>query len=126
MTVKHSIRAACLAVLGLAGCAANPGRPASSTVGCAQAVVAALPTDLADPEKHCLASAGIALRCSPFEAWLAGWGKEAGDALGGGDASREDLEANRIGRRCADDADETVETGALLECCRRELGQPGR
>ena len=73
MTVHHSIRAACLAVLGLAG-----------------------------------------------------WGKEVGDAFGGGNPSREDLEANRIGRRCAKGAGETVDTGALLECCRRELGQPGR
>jgi hypothetical protein len=99
---------------------------APSTVGCAQAVVAALPPGLTDPEKHCLASAGIALRCSRLEAWLAGWGKEAGDALGGGDPSLEDVEANRIGRRCADGAGETGDTGALLACCRRELGRPGR
>jgi hypothetical protein len=121
--VKPWIGATCLAALGLAGCAASPERPAQSTVGCAQAVVAAMPPDLNDPERHCLASAGIAVRCSQFEAWLAGWGKEAGDALGGGDASREDVEANRIGRRCADNAGETVDTGVLLECCRRGLGQ---
>jgi hypothetical protein len=121
--LKHSIGVTCLAALGLAGCAASPERPAPSTVGCAQAVVAALPPGLNDPEKHCLASAGIAVRCSQFEAWLAGWGKEARDALGGGDASREDVEANRSGRRCADHAGETVDTGVLLECCRRELGQ---
>lgn len=126
MTAHHSIRVAGLAALGLAGCAANPERPAPSTVGCAQAVVAALPPGLQDPEKHCLASADIALRCSPFEAWLAGWGKEVGDAFGSGDPSREDLEANRLGRRCADDAGETVDAGALLECCRRELGQARR
>jgi hypothetical protein len=113
-------------VLGLAGCAASPERPAPSSAGCAQAVVADLPSGLDDREKHCLASGGIALQCSPFEAWFAGWGKEAGDAFSGGDASREDLEANRIGRRCADHAGETVDTGALLECCRRELGPPGR
>jgi hypothetical protein len=126
VTVHRSIRAACLAVLGIAGCTVSPERPAPSTVGCAQAVVAALPPGLEDPEKHCLASAGIVLRCSSLEAWLAGWGKEVGDAFGGGDPSREDLEANRVGRRCANDAGGTVEAGALLECCRRELGQRGR
>ena len=126
MRLKHSIRASCLAVLGIAGCAASPERPAPSTVGCAEAVVAALPPGLDDPGKHCLASAGIALQCSRLEAWLAGWGKEVGDAFGGGDPSSEDLDANRIGRRCAKGAGETVDTGALLECCRRELGQPGR
>jgi hypothetical protein len=109
-------------VLGLAGCAASPGRPASSSVGCAQAVVAALPPGLDDAENHCLASAEIARRCSPFEAWLAGWGKEAGDALGGGDASRDDLEANRLGRRCANGEGDAME---LLDCCRRELGPRG-
>lgn len=94
-----------------------------STVGCAEAVVAALPPGLDDLEKHCLASAGIVLQCSRFEAWLAGWGKEARDAMGGGDASREDVEADRIGRRCvaaARDAD------ALLDCCRKGLSAPGQ
>ena len=123
MTVKHTIRAACLAMLALSGCAASPERPAPSTLGCAEAVVAALPPGLDDLEKHCLASAHIALQCSPFEAWLAGWGKEAQDALGGGDASREDVEANRIGRRCANGAGGTA---PLLECCRRELGDRSR
>jgi hypothetical protein len=126
MKVGLAFRTACVAAIGLSGCAASPERPAPSTVGCAQAVVAALPPGLQDPEKHCLASAGIALRCSRLEAWLAGWGKEVGDAFGGGDPSREDLEANRIGRRCANDAGDTVDAGALLECCRRELGPPGR
>ena len=110
-----------LFVATLAGCTGAPGRPEPLTLGCAQAVVAALPAGLTDPEKHCLASAGIARRCSPFEAWLAGWGKEMQDALGGGDAAREDLVANRLGRRCASqpaDADE------MLLCCRRGLGLP--
>jgi hypothetical protein len=116
---KLAIHAACLAALGLAGCAASPERPAASTVGCAEAVVAALPPGLDDLQKHCLASAGITLQCSRFEAWLAGWGKEARDAMGGGDASRDDVEANRIGRRCAAGA---RDTDALLECCRQGLG----
>jgi hypothetical protein len=116
-------RTACLAMIGLSGCVASPERPAPSTVGCAEAVVAALPPGLDDLEKHCLASAGITLQCSGFEAWLAGWGKEARDALGGGDASREDVEANRIGRRCANGAGDSA---ALLDCCRRELNQRSR
>ena len=111
-----------LVASSLAGCASAPERPASSTLGCAQAVVATLPTGLTDPEKHCLASAGIARQCSPFEAWLAGWGKEARDALGGGDAAREDLEANHLGRQCAEKPDDADE---MLECCRRGLGVPG-
>ena len=49
---------------------------------------------------HGLASTGIALQCSRFESWLAGWGKEAGDELGGGDASREDVDA-----RCVEQPD---------------------
>ena len=45
---------------------------------------------------HMVALSG--LQCSRFESWLAGSGNEAGDALGGGDASREDADANRGGR----------------------------
>jgi hypothetical protein len=112
---------AVLLALSLAGCASPPERPASSTLGCAQAVVATLPTGLTDPEKHCLASAGIARQCSPFEAWLAGLGKEARDALGDGDAAREDLKANRLGRQCAEKPDDA---GEMLECCRRGLEVP--
>jgi hypothetical protein len=110
--------AASALLLLLAGCATGPERPAASTVGCAQAVVATLPPGLNDLEKHCLASAGIAQRCSPSEAWFAGWGKELQDALGGGDASRRDLDANRLGRQCAADH---AAPEALADCCRRAL-----
>jgi hypothetical protein len=106
----------------LAGCAAGPQRPATSTLGCARAVVAQLPPGLSDPEKHCVASAGIARQCSSFEAWLAGWGKEVQDAFGGGDASLDDLDADRIGRRCASSPGGP---DALLECCRQALVAPG-
>jgi len=102
-------------VLGSVGCAGNPERPATSSLACARTVVAKLPAGLSDPEKHCLASAGIAHRCSPFEAWAAGWGKELQDAFGRGDASLADLEDDRRGRDCArlsDDPD------AWLRCCR--------
>jgi hypothetical protein len=108
---------ACL-LLGLAGCASTPERAAQSSVGCAKSVVAALPAGLTDPEKHCVTSAGIAQRCSPFEAWLAGWGKEIQDTFGHGDASWEDLGSDRMGRRCASTHDEPE---ALLECCRQAL-----
>jgi hypothetical protein len=107
----------------LAGCAANPERPAASSVGCAQSVVAGLPPGLDDAEKHCLASAGIARGCSTFEAWLAGMGKEVGDLFDDGDASMEDLHANALGRRCA------ASPGgpdALLECCRLGLAGAAR
>lgn len=99
----------------LAGCAGNPQRPASSTVGCARVVVSELPAGLTDPEKHCLASAGIAQQCSEFEAWLAGWGKELQDAFGDGDASFDDLASDRRGRHCAERSGDPDE---LLKCCR--------
>jgi hypothetical protein len=110
-----------LLLLVVEGCAGAPQRPAVSTVACAQAVVNALPPGLTDPEKHCLASAGIARQCSPFEAWLAGWGKEVRDAFGSGDASLEDLVADRLGRQCAS---QPGDPDQLLECCRRALVPP--
>jgi hypothetical protein len=108
--------AACLLpAIACAGCVGHPERPAPSSLECARAVVATLPPGLDDPEKHCVASAGIAIRCSAFEAWLAGWGKEMRDALGGGDASFDDLDENRRGRRCASRGDDP---DAWLQCCR--------
>jgi hypothetical protein len=120
--LRRTANAATAALLLLAGCATGPERPAASTVGCARAVVAALPPGSSDLEQHCLASAGIASRCSPSEAWLAGWGKELQDALGGGDASRRDLDANRHGRQCAAEHEAPE---ALADCCRRALASPG-
>ena len=114
----NTSRAAVLLALCLAGCAGHPQRPAESTLECARAVVAQLPPGLTDPEKHCLASAGIVLQCSRFEAWLAGWGKEVQDAFDGGDASLADLAADRLGRRCAR---QTGEPDGLLRCCREGL-----
>ena len=77
-----------------------------------------MPAGLTDPEKHCVASAGIAMHCSRFEAWLLGYGKELRDALGSGDAAWADVGANRIGRRCAAIH---VTPDALIDCCRRSL-----
>ena len=82
----------------------------------------ALPAGLTDPEKHCVASAGIATHCSQFEAWLLGYAKELRDAFDDGDASLEDLVADRVGRRCA-----AAQAGpeALIECCRQSLPASG-
>lgn len=101
--------------LASAGCAGNPDRPADSSLECVRAVVAALPPGLSDPEKHCLASAGIADRCSLFEAWLAGWGKELRDAFDGGDPSFDDLAHDRRGRHCAREGDDP---DGWRQCCR--------
>ncbi|MCJ7453192.1 MAG: hypothetical protein MUO39_12060 [Steroidobacteraceae bacterium] len=120
MAVRIGIWTGCL-LLVLAGCTSTSQRAAPSTVGCAEAVVATLPAGLTDPEKHCVASASIVQRCSRLEAWLAGWGKEVQDAFGDGDASWDDLAANRIGRRCASTGDGT---DALIECCRQALAAP--
>jgi hypothetical protein len=121
VAARIGIWTGCLLLL-LTGCASAPQRPAWSSVGCAEAVVAALPGGLSDSEKHCVASAGIVQRCSLFEAWLAGWGKEIRDAFGAGDASREDLVADRAGRRCAN---ANVGPDQLIECCRQALVHPG-
>lgn len=105
-------------LLCIAGCASTAQRAAPSTVSCAEVVLAALPAGLTDPEKHCVASAGIAMRCSGFEAWLLGYSKEIRDAFGEDDASWDDLGANRTGRRCA-----ATRPGpdALIDCCRQAL-----
>ncbi len=73
-----------------------------------------VPTDLGDKHRHCLAAGMIARHCSPSEAKLASWGKELGDALGGGDADRRDLDADYAGIECAatSSGDE-----ALRACC---------
>jgi hypothetical protein len=120
--MHRAVVTACLS-FGLAGCASTVDRPAQSSVGCAGAVVATLPAGLTDPEKHCVASAGITRRCSRFEAWLAGWGKEIGDAFGRGDASSDDLAADRAGRRCAVATDGGSDV--LIQCCRDALATPG-
>ena len=117
VAARIGIWSVCL-LLCLAGCATTPDRAARSSVSCANAVAAALPDGLTDPEKHCVASAGITQRCSRLEAWLAGWAKEIGDSFGHGDASWEDLHADRLGRRCASTH---AEPDALTECCRRAL-----
>jgi hypothetical protein len=121
---RHAARAVVLAgalLMASSACTTQHARPAPSTVGCAEAVVAQLPPALTDPEKHCLASALMVQQCSRAEAWLAGWGKEAADALGAGDADWDDLRADRLGRDCAAVEDDA---GQLLACCRSALYTP--
>jgi hypothetical protein len=102
----------------LAACASLPGAPpraATSPLACIRTTVASkVPTEGDDKLRHCLAAGLIARHCSPGEAWLASWGKEAQDVLGPGDADRRDLDADRAGRRCARGA---ADDAALQACC---------
>lgn len=121
---RHAVKTVVLAgtlLAASAACTTQQARPARSTVGCAEAVVGQLPPALTDPEKHCLASALMVQQCSRAEAWLAGWGKEAADAFGAGDADWDDLRADRLGRDCAAADDDAAE---LLACCRRAVHTP--
>jgi hypothetical protein len=54
------------------------------------------------------------LRCSATEAWIAAYGKEPRDLFTSGDASTEDLRADRAGITCAK---ETRDVDALGACC---------
>jgi hypothetical protein len=83
-----------------------------------------------DKLAHCLASAKITLACGARYARFAGVGKEWLDALGAGDASREDLRANGLGRECAAKARAAVDgvtsdgipsDAALTACCEDAL-----
>jgi hypothetical protein len=86
----------------IAGCATPPDRPAVSSYGCMVAVRDSVPKQGYDKRMHCLVSAGIAQRCSIFEADLAGLGKEMHDLFTAGhDASWADWSADRAGIRCA-------------------------
>lgn len=77
-------------------------------------VAAKVPMDLGDKHRHCLAAGMITRHCSPSEARLASWGKELGDALGGGDADRRDLDADYVGIGCARAAHDD---DSLRRCC---------
>ena len=108
-----------MAAAALAACASTLPRAASTPHACMAAVRNALPPDAPDPRKHCLASAGIVLRCSSSEAVMAGWGKEIEDFFGHGDASSEDLKADAAGRACAKRSRDTLipDEVALASCC---------
>jgi len=93
-----------MGVLGalVLGCATPPDRPAVSSYSCMAAVRDSVPKQGYDKRMHCLVSAGIAQRCSIFEADLAGLGKEMHDVFTAGhDASWSDWRADRAGIRCA-------------------------
>jgi hypothetical protein len=100
--------------LALIGCAANPNRPAQSSLSCMRAVRDALPTGIADARAHCLAAGGIAQQCSVIEARIAGAGKEIADIFTGGDPSWADWQADRAGIGCAR---KHRDAQALATCC---------
>jgi hypothetical protein len=114
-------RLGCLVVvaLGLYGCATPPDRPAVSSYSCMVAVRESVPPQGYDKRAHCMVSAGIAQRCSVFEADLAGLGKEFRDVFTpGGDASWADWRADRAGIRCA----KRGRDPAMLAACCAESG----
>ena len=99
----------------LAGCAAQPDRPARSSAGCAEAVVRRhVPAGLYDKRAHCIAGGLIARFCSPTEARLAGFAKELRDLFGGGDADWADWQATRHGVRCAASR---ADVASIIACC---------
>lgn len=109
--------AAVVAPVLLAACLnlGNVERPATSTLGCARAAVAAVVTDeMSDKRKHCVGSANIARVCSVGEARVAAWGKELTDLFGGGDPDVEDLRADRAGVDCAR---QDPDPARVAECC---------
>jgi hypothetical protein len=103
-----------LLVIALAGCASQAARPASSSYGCMVAERDALPHDMPDEQKHCVASGLIARHCSVGEANMAGLGKEFQDLFTGGDASWADWKMDRKGMSCARDAPDDA---AVAQCC---------
>lgn len=115
--VRHALRSllviSLIATLG--ACASTAPRPARSSYGCMQSVIAnKLPAGLTDERAHCLASGLIARYCSYSEAFLAGIGKELRDLLGRGDAEWRDWQADRTGIDCARDARDDDE---IENCC---------
>jgi len=99
------VRCAALALLVLSACTPldrETPRPARSSLGCMQAVVREqVPAEANDKLKHCLATGLIARHCSVTEAHIAEWGKEFTDVFDGGDPSADDIRADRVGLRCA-------------------------
>jgi hypothetical protein len=108
-----------LLVFALGGCAAQAPRPASSSYGCMVAERNALPADMPDEQKHCVASGLIARHCSVSEANMAGLGKELHDMFTGGDASWADWNMDRKGVACAHNAPDDA---AVEQCCATATG----
>jgi len=102
-------------VASLAACASSAPRPAQSSYGCMEAVLAnKLPAGLPDDRAHCLASGLIARYCSRGEAYLAGLGKELRDLFGPGHAQWQDWRADRAGISCAASA---TDDAGIAKCC---------
>jgi hypothetical protein len=99
----------------LAGCASVPDRPATSTAGCARAVLDRhLPSGLRDKQAHCIAGGLIARFCSPTEARLSGLAKELRDVFSAGDADWSDWQATRAGVRCSAPG---ADVASIVACC---------
>ena len=103
-----------LLALALGGCASQAARPTTSSYGCMAAERDALPADMPDEQKHCVASGLIARHCSVGEANMAGLGKEFQDLFTGGDASWADWKMDRKGVSCARNAPDDA---AVEQCC---------
>ncbi len=101
-------------LLVMGGCASQAQRPAPSSYECMVAERDALPADMPDEQKHCVASGLIARHCSVTEASMAGLGKELRDMFTGGDASWADWKMDRRGMSCARDA---ADDAAVTRCC---------
>lgn len=107
----------------LAGCVSVPDRPATSTAGCARAVLdRQVLSGLHDKQAHCVAGGLIARFCSPTEARIAGLAKELRDVFGAGDADWSDWRATRAGVRCsATHAD----VASIVACCEAAVRAAG-
>ena len=101
-------------ILALCGCAWQAARPTTSSYGCMAAERDALPADMPDEQKHCVASGLIARHCSVGEANMAGLGKEFQDLFTGGDASWADWKMDRKGVSCAHNAPDDA---TVVQCC---------
>jgi hypothetical protein len=96
-------------------------RPATSTLGCANAAIAQTgPAPSSDRLLHCMAAGSIALRCSAGEAYLLSLAKELRDLVTDGDAQWRDWQADRAGVRCARHSGSQAE---LRSCCDAEMSQ---
>ena len=116
---KQRFLCAIAASMLLCGCAHVAPRPADSSLSCMRSVRASLPHGLDDKHAHCLASGLIARRCSVAEGYLAGAGKELADVFGPGDAQWADWRADRVGLKCARNAQDDA---AVDACCMQMLG----
>ena len=113
-----AVQAGCLPLAG------REARAAHASVNCMQATLdQRLPDELPNDMAHCMAAGLIARYCSRSEAWMASVGKEAKDAVSGGDAEWRDLTADRVGMKCAR---EVSTDEALKACCESHVSEAER